>query len=148
MRAIETLDQKQHFMSKIQVVDNHWMWAAGLNRANGYGILYVGSKKYVLAHRRSYELFIGPIPEGEWVLHTNKCNIRQCVNPQHLKLGNPKQNSLDCFNFGGRGRSNLTDADIFAIRSSDRPRKELAIQYGLSYHSIMRIQNGRTWKDV
>jgi hypothetical protein len=152
MRPIEDRDQREHFMTKVSIINGHWMWNTGLNSKNGYGVLYIGAqsgkRRFVLAHRRAYELFIGPIPKGEWVLHTEECNIRQCCNPQHLKLGSPKQNSKDCFTFGSRGRSHLTDVDILNIQTSNRPRKDLALEYNLCYHTIMRIQNGKTWKSV
>jgi hypothetical protein len=154
MKEIKSMDPIAHFMSKVKIVDGHWLWQAGLTQmTKGYGMVYLGrneegKKIFELAHRRAYALFIEPIPEGAWILHKKECGIMQCCCPMHIYPGNPKQNSEDCFKFGGRGRSNLTDADILAIRSGNRPRKELAIEYGLSYHSIMRIQNGRTWKGV
>jgi hypothetical protein len=153
-RSIKSFDPIEHFMSKVTIVDGHWLWKHGFNDPNnGYGIYYTGVVKsgkriYELAHRHSWKLFVGPIPEDTWILHKEECNIRQCVNWEHLRPGSPKQNSEDCFKFGGRGRSRLTDIDILDIRASNLPRIELATKYDLCYHSIMRIQQRKTFKVV
>ena len=65
-----------------------WRWQASMHN-EGYGQLsYKG--KAMLAHRASYERFYGAIPKGMWVDH--KCHVRDCVNPEHLRLVTPKQN--------------------------------------------------------
>lgn len=57
-----------------------WIWTASL--ANGYGNLWFG-KLGVGAHRFSYELHVGPIPEGLQLDHL--CRNRACVSPDHLE---------------------------------------------------------------
>lgn len=68
-----------------------WIWEKGCN-SQGYGALYV-NKKMNLAHRISYEIFIGLIPDGLLVCH--KCDIKVCVNPNHLFIGTQKDNMQD-----------------------------------------------------
>jgi hypothetical protein len=76
-----------------------WLWERGVN-SSGYGSLSVGDKTE-MAHRVSYELYVGPIPPGLSVLH--KCDTRSCVNPDHLFLGTRSDNNLD-MSVKGRGR--------------------------------------------
>jgi RNA polymerase subunit RPABC4/transcription elongation factor Spt4 len=66
-------------------------WQKGLD-GNGYGKMYVEGRTRA-AHRVSYEVFTGPIPQGSMVLHS--CDNRKCVNPQHLWLGNAADNMRD-----------------------------------------------------
>lgn len=63
----------------------------------GYG-QFNTSIKLVRAHRFSYELHFGKIPQGMFVCH--KCDIPNCVNPEHLFLGTPKDNTQDCIRKG------------------------------------------------
>ena len=68
--------------------DDCWQWT-GTTNDDGYGKIGVNGKK-VGAHRYSYELHNGPIPEGMHVLHS--CDNPGCANPKHLSIGTHKQN--------------------------------------------------------
>jgi hypothetical protein len=58
-----------------------WLWRRSVS-SNGYGNAYF-DKKYILAHRLSYQTFIGPLTPGLQVDHL--CRNRLCVNPEHLE---------------------------------------------------------------
>lgn len=88
--------------------DGCWLWQGGLR--SGYGRLKVKGR-LVTAHRLSYEVHIGPIPEGMLVCHT--CDVRNCVNPAHFFLGTYKDNSDDKWN---KGRANHTPRKQFCQR--------------------------------
>ena len=72
-----------------------WLWNGGVVDAHGT-MSYKG--KVHRAHRLSYEIHFGEIPEGMVVRH--KCNIKPCVNPDHLTIGTPAQNTADCIEAG------------------------------------------------
>lgn len=67
------------------------VWTASGNGA-GYGAMYLAKGKRVLAHRWSYEHYVGPIPEGMHLDHL--CRNRICVNPDHLEVVSHKVNVL------------------------------------------------------
>jgi len=119
-----------------------WIWTAG-TKAGGYGIENPDSGTR-LAHRISYILTYGTVPDGICVLHA--CDNPPCVRPSHLFVGTHKDNAQDCRSKGravwqkhpgilpagdlhwarrmperiSRGESRpaakLTDADVVAIR--------------------------------
>lgn len=68
--------------------DECWPWTGACSPA-GYGRL--PDNTYV--HRKSYELHVGPIPEGLFVCHA--CDNPPCGNPWHLFLGSSAENAQD-----------------------------------------------------
>ena len=75
-----------------------WIWPGSKNE-KGYGkISAIGGRggKHVYAHRASYEIFIGPIPEGLTIDHVKErgCTSKACFNPAHLEIVTQKENVL------------------------------------------------------
>lgn len=68
----------ERFWAKVDKSGECWLWTGCLNR-DGYGHISDGS----LAHRFSYEIHVGPIPDGLTIDHL--CRSRACVNPDHLE---------------------------------------------------------------
>lgn len=120
----------------------------------GYDQFWVGptKTKSVRAHRKAWELFVGPIPDDTDVLHV--CDNRRCVNwVKHLFLGDQALNMADmCAKLRqvrGHGKGNLLNADgVRLIRSSDLPAIELADMFLVSPVTINVIRRGETWRDV
>ena len=52
---------KEYFLSKVNKTSSCWLWIGSINSARGYGI-YGRGKQRMYAHRLSYKLFVGPIP--------------------------------------------------------------------------------------
>jgi hypothetical protein len=79
------------FWEKVNKSGECWLWNGSTNHG-GYGQTYMKYRP-VSAHRLAWTLEYGPIPDGAWVLH--RCDTRNCVRPEHLFLGTPKDNTQD-----------------------------------------------------
>lgn len=135
-----------------------WKWTAETYR--GYGRLRVHTKtatKWVRAHRLSYVLHCGEIPEGLIVRHT--CDNPSCVNPDHLLLGTQADNMTDKVRRGRvpdlKGERNpfrkLNDDDIRHIRhmlDAGHSQQSVGILLGVHQRTIGRIALKQTWAHV
>ena|SRR3990167_1266743 len=146
---------EKRFWRRVTKTPSCWKWDRP-SKGTGYGQIALHHTKMSSAHRVSWRLAFGPIPQGQWVLH--KCDVRHCVNPKHLFLGSPKDNSNDALNkqrlcMGSRQwNSKLTEAKVATIRrlyrSGLRTQVELAKQFGVIQGNISHIIVGRSWKHV
>lgn len=80
------------FLSKVVLVESGCHEWQSTIKKDGYGQFWFRGVP-AKAHRVSYMLQVGEIPEGLMVLH--KCDNRKCVNPDHLYLGTAKDNIRD-----------------------------------------------------
>lgn len=123
-----------------------WLWQGA--RAKGYGVIRIEGHNEG-AHRVMWELVNGPVPEGLFVLH--KCDVRACVNPAHLFVGNTYDNSIDCRNKKRVAGQKLSIEDVKAIREAWKngmTKYALAEQYGMHHRSIWQLLVGDTWKEL
>lgn len=74
-------DWEARFWSKVDKTGDHWIWRASLD-TSGYGNFGITAADNQKAHKLAYELLVGPVPEGLMLSHT--CQVRACVNPDHL----------------------------------------------------------------
>ena len=126
------------------------IWMGTLNNF-GHGRLGYGGKLH-LAHRLFYTEFKGEIPNGMCVCH--KCDVPQCVNPDHLFLGSQSDNMADMYSKkrGAVGadyhRSTLTDDLVAKLKADGRTQDEIAKDYGIARTTVSAIKTGRAWKHV
>lgn len=95
-----------------------WLWT-GAMRADGYGVL-----RSRPAHRVSYEVFVGPIADDMVICH--RCDVRNCVNPEHLFQGTQRENILDA---SSKGR--LCSGDAHHMRDPQMVERVAAKQRGV-----------------
>lgn len=137
------------------------IWIGRLT-ANGYGFTELpGTAKVISSHRLAWKLFRGEIPSGLHVLH--KCDIKCCVNPNHLFLGTQLDNMRDMinkgrFNVGNRlkGENNqnsrLSNEQVLEIKlelkTGRRNMSKLSRRFGVSHTTIRDIKIGKVWQTV
>ena len=127
-----------------------WLWT-GADQPTGYGKFLIEKGYSESVHRVAWMLTNGIIPDGEWVLH--KCDVRFCVNLEHLFLGTPTDNNRDTVRKGHRNdargsthsTSKLTESQVLAIRGDTRAETKIAIDYGVSRSLIADIKHRRSW---
>jgi len=145
---------KSAFLNKLDRSGSCWLWK-GSCWHTGYGHYEYGPKGARLrtsAHRRAYELLVGPIPKGLKVCHT--CDIRRCCNPAHLFLGTQAENMQDAARKGRLGKAcgelsgvaKLKTLDVIEIRKWSNTAKVEATKYGVSEALIHKIRRGEIWK--
>lgn len=92
---------RKYFMTKVEPQQSGCWHYTGFINKGGYGTIGFRGNRCFLAHRVSWILHVGEIPQGLFVLH--KCDNRKCVNPDHLFLGTIQDNVDDMY---AKGRAN------------------------------------------
>ncbi len=135
-----------------------WPWT-GFCEAQGYGIIAIGRATRVKAHRVSWEIHFGEIPEGMCVCH--HCDNPPCVNPAHLYVGTRADNNRDR-GLRKRGKEHrqygasndnakLTEDDVRAIIACLQTGKSqiaVAEMFGVSQPQISKIARGEAWSHL
>jgi hypothetical protein len=145
-------------VTHVDGIDACWVWA-GMRDKRGYGFLYVGGAKKVLAHRFSWELANGEISSGMHVLH--RCDNPNCIRPSHLFVGTHADNMRDMASKGrarsggcrgsGYNRAVLDEASVAVVMAQlaeGIPTGQVARNFGVSRGAILAISIGRTWTHV
>lgn len=134
-----------------------WLWEGGVERA-GYGCAKEApgfGAKSMRAHRLSWTVHFGPVPAGLDVCH--KCDVRCCVNPDHLFVGTRAENLADMDRKGRRPlgeksvRAKLKGADIPAIReryASGESPTAIGADFGVTHGAVRFVATRRSWAHI
>lgn len=143
------------FMDKVSPEPNSgcWLWTGSATR-RGYGHFWVNGK-CEKAHRASYRMFVGPIPDGHDVMH--KCDTPSCVNPDHLRPGTRLENMSDMWAKGRgkpspgsrNGNARMTPFGVQYVREMlwlDYTPEHIARKFRVHATTIRRIGRRINWK--
>jgi hypothetical protein len=159
-------DLKERLLSKCVEVsgplDTPCLEFMGARSSHGYGQIRVNGRAghTLLAHRVSYELFVGLIPNGMQVLH--RCDRPSCIQPDHLWLGTQEDNMHDCMVKGRHRHGNMKgEMHGHAILSEREAReilylalegqlshREIAEMYFVSRGAVRGIKHRRNWRHI
>ena len=151
--------QTRHFLNHIKkssTPNGCWHWTGHIG-TNGYGSFGGGTRGHrVYAHRFAYTFYYGQIPHNKWVLHT--CDHPFCVNPNHLWLGNHRDNMRDMVQkkrhgYGSRNYgAKLTESQVKIIRAKYKFRVytmvHLAKEFGIKRPTVSAIIHRKNWKHI
>lgn len=141
------------FFDKINKTKTCWLWTAATN--GKYGVIGQNGKNRFYAHRFSFIIHKGEIPDHFCVLH--KCDTPLCVNPKHLFVGTHKDNVDDKIKKGRdlvrekHPMAKLTWKEVAEIRNlyslGSLTQREIAKIYGVTRKNISRITTSKTWQE-
>lgn len=147
----------RRFWSKVKICakDDCWEWLAFKNRT-GYGQIGIGGRRHgstYLAHRISYLIANGSLPQDKLVLHS--CDNRACVNPRHLRIGTAAENTNDMMSRGRARHGRNTEAariastkipeeTVRSILSANGTLRAIAKQHGVSLTRVYDIRSGKS----
>jgi len=144
------------FFDKVKITKHCWLWIASKNKKGYGGFDFKG--KQILAHRFSYELFVGAIEPGKQILHRRECGNPSCVNPNHLYMGTHTDNVRDMIIWGNvamgtrSGRAKLTEEDVLSIRRIHEDKqltyKNTANLFGITAFHVGQIVLRHYWKHL
>lgn len=131
----------------VETASGCWEWTKFRNK-DGYGSIGLAGRAVARAHRVSWMLHFGEIPAGMHVLH--RCDNPPCINPAHLFLGTPADNSRDKVAKGraarNRGEKNgfskLKRADVewaLDARSKGMTQQQIADRIGVSQVRVSQL---------
>lgn len=140
-------------LNNINIDNKTGCWHFMGGRTNlGYGAITIGRGYYKGAHVISHELYKGKVFKGMFVLHS--CDNPSCVNPEHLSIGTPADNTADAMAkdrhvYGERvGNHKLKEDEVRQIKRrlvSGDSYKNLGQEFGVTASAIYRIDHGLAW---
>jgi ribosomal protein L40E len=157
---------RERFWSYVDKSGDCWEWT-GCDNGHGYGVFGVANDSKA-AHRVSYEMEHGPIPEGMEVCH--HCDNPCCVRPSHLFLGTQADNMRDMYSKGRQSSSEVRSEGArrqprgeehhFATLSNEEARQiwqlhltgmrkvDMAQRLNVKVNAVYRVTNSDCWAHV
>jgi HNH endonuclease len=126
------------------------LWNRAKDNA-GYGVAWF-QDKFIRAHQLSYLLTKGDIEKDKIICHT--CDVRDCVNPNHLVLGTNNSNSKDMVSKDRQakgeeaGNSKLTAKQVQEIYNSPDSSRVIAKRYDISKTNVLDIKRKKIWRHL
>lgn len=167
---------QERFMAKVSPEPNSgcWLWMPKPAASHGYGVIGLG-RKVITAHRASWIIHSGEIPDGLWVLH--KCDNKLCVNPDHLYLGTVADNARDhmergkpyCYNLRNhitpdieekrirnlkrgnnhhRSAAKINEEIALKIFNADGAQHKIAKMFGVCQQTVSKIKRKEYWSHI
>jgi hypothetical protein len=124
----------------VRTEDECWLWRGCITSGYGEFRIYKGMVK---AHRVSFAIANGGVPQGRLICHT--CDIPLCVNPRHLFCGTVLDNARDSSRKGRRNKSKFSRADVEAMRAMREAGawyRLIAARYGISVGHVRGLLHG------
>ncbi|MGE0107685.1 MAG: HNH endonuclease [Thiomonas sp.] len=165
-----TMPIKERLLKKVDIDPSGgcWNWTGATNES-GYGQVFdTDAGRVVLAHRASYEAFVGAIPaldgyHGACVCH--RCDNPRCINPDHLFIGTHRNNMSDmaekgrhrnslknpAYSHEDHPRAKLNPDVVKTLRSRRHSAEEiaqLATQLGVSRTALRYAASSKTWRKI
>jgi len=159
-RRLSEQTANARFWSRVRKGPDCWIWT-GSRLPAGYGRFLVGGKG-VYAHRWSFVLAFGAIPDGLYVCH--RCDNPQCVRPEHLFAGTALDNARDAKSKGrltpsdrrselsrgqNNGRAKLTEEAVSAakrMRADGVSYARIGVIFGVQRAAARKACVGLTWR--
>lgn len=164
------MDEEALFWSHVTKTHHCWLWTGARSGEGNYG--YFGFRGRIWrAHRVAWTLSCGPIPSGLFLLHS--CDVPECVNPAHLRLGTHKENMRDRDAKGrtasglrhewakhpesilrgeNTGSSKLTALTVLEMRrlynSGGHSFSHIALRFCVDTKTAWNAIRGKTWRHI
>jgi hypothetical protein len=144
-RFWEKVDKNGPVPAHVPELGHCWQWKGATIR--GYGAINAG-EQVLYAHRFSYQLDHGSVPERLFVCH--RCDNTRCVRPAHLFVGSDADNMADMARKGRHWTKHTAQQirSARALRSLGMSQADCARATGLTYSATTQMFSGKTWGHV